>query len=410
MLELSAENISRSGYYYAELELPAKEYEIRDALQKVRGIGGNNAQIEVSLYNCDLLPELSEVRLDSPTIDELNFFAKRLSKLGEDEQYVFKAVSSRVLKDDIVSMKDLINLTYGLDNVSVISNVSSDEELADFVIENEIQGDVAKVPKDAIYLLDKKQIGRMQRASDCGVFVGNRYVVTCDYEIPQVYDGKTLPEAEVEQWYAFRILAAKPRVSEENAIWINLPIDKTNANEIAKSLGVDCIEDCIYYDFESTMPQITDETFDSMQDFDNLNNLAFAMIEMSPNEQVKLKAVLTAEKPNSISEVLSLTENLNKYEFSAVADTDDDFFKEYLKHHLDERFDKEWLNTLLVRTEGARIIDRLSATVTAYGTVSAQGRSLFELVPYHKTNMEEAITEKPDEDFDTKLEFGGMNL
>jgi len=134
------------------------------------------------------------------------------------------------------------------------------------------------------------------------------------------------------------------------------------------------------------------------------------MIEMSPNEQVKLKAVLTAEKPNSISEVLSLTENLNKYEFSAVADTDDDFFKEYLKHHLDERFDKEWLNTLLVRTEGARIIDRLSATVTAYGTVSAQGRSLFELVPYHKTNMEEAITEKPDEDFDTKLEFGGMNL
>ena len=36
ILELSRNNVQGSGYFYASLELPAKTYELQDALQRLR--------------------------------------------------------------------------------------------------------------------------------------------------------------------------------------------------------------------------------------------------------------------------------------------------------------------------------------------------------------------------------------
>lgn len=91
-IELASEYPGGDGYYYASLELPAEEYEIRDALQKIRAVGRENVSPEISVLECGLLPELLDVRLDSPTLDEMNFFAKRLASLGFEEILAFKAI------------------------------------------------------------------------------------------------------------------------------------------------------------------------------------------------------------------------------------------------------------------------------------------------------------------------------
>ena len=79
--------------------------------------------------------------------------------LNEEERLVLQAVAPRVILDhsegELVSMKDLINMTYGLDAVMIASNVGSDEQLGQFVIENDLHEDVASVPEQALYLLDK---------------------------------------------------------------------------------------------------------------------------------------------------------------------------------------------------------------------------------------------------------------
>ena len=38
-IELSADNQNFDDYYYADIQLPAEDYKIRDALQRVRGVG-----------------------------------------------------------------------------------------------------------------------------------------------------------------------------------------------------------------------------------------------------------------------------------------------------------------------------------------------------------------------------------
>lgn len=401
-VELVNERPGFDGYYYASLELPAEEYELRDALQKLRAVGREKEYQDVSVLNCDLLPELSDVRLDFPTLDELNFFAKRLASLGFEEQIVLQTVLPKVIPEvndnGIVSMKDLINITYGLDEIMIASDVGNDEQLGQFVIENDMHEDVASVPDNALYLLDKKQIGKLQRESDGGVYVGDFYVVAGEYEMPVIYDGKTLPAEELSEWFAFRLKVAEAPVNsadetEGSAEWISLPIYKTEANRIAKLHNESSIEDCVYFGFESSVPQITDEMFGDMQDFDKLNRLAKEMLEMSPAEQVKFKAALAADTPQNIDGVLDVAEHLNAYEFSASPDSDEIFFKEYLLHHLDSRFDSKWLDTLMLRTESSILLDRLGAAVTEYGVISARGGSLYELVPYHKLDAKELTTQ-----------------
>lgn len=397
-LDLSAERPDARGYYYTELLLPAEDYEIRDAIQQLRAIGREDS-VWISVFECsELLPALVGVRLDSPTLDELNFFAKRLDSLSFEERLAFRAVSHRILPEnpegEIVSMKELINSTYGLDTVMIAANVGNDEELGQFVIEEDLNEDVASVPDNALYLLDRKQIGKMQREMEGGVFLDGFYVITGDYEMPEVYDGRNLPESEKAEAFVFRMKIGEyptggTHEAEDDAEWMNLPTSDELAERIAAKYHEPYIQSCACYAFESAIPQITSEMFGDMADFDKLNKLAWQFQLLSPADQVKCKAVLEAEQPDNIEEALDIAKNLWKYEFYSNPETSEQFFKIYLNYHLGSRFDSEWLNSISVYHEGDELLKRLGASLTNYGVISAREHSLYELVFYNEPEVKE---------------------
>lgn len=232
-LELSAENPIHGGYYYAELLLPAADDEIKDAMQRLRAVDRENTA-ECSILECDILPELLDTRLDTFSLDELNFLAKRLVSLTDEELPVFYAVTDEIFRaadnDGLVSIKDLINSTYGLDTVPIASGISGPEALGRFAIENGLLSDLDDIPESAIPFLNAEQIGRVQQKNDKGIFVGNYYVPTVHYERPEVYDGVTLPVEESETSdFAIRLLVsgAPEHINGDpvdRAIWLNLPM------------------------------------------------------------------------------------------------------------------------------------------------------------------------------------------
>ena len=152
MIEMSIEHPVMRQVQSGSLELPATEYEIRDALQKMRATRDMLTNREYSIYNCEIVPQLNEIRLDSASLDELNFLAKRLISLNEDERNIIKGIATKVIptdEDEIVSIRDLINMTYGTGIVSVVSNVTNDEQLGEFVIENELQDGYTETDEDS---------------------------------------------------------------------------------------------------------------------------------------------------------------------------------------------------------------------------------------------------------------------
>lgn len=405
-LELSVEKSDNNGYYYAELLLPAEDYEIRNAMQQLRAVEREDG-VWISILECDEVPGLVEVRLDSPTLDELNFFAKRIGSMSEEDKIVFDAVIRQIIPEDaeghLVSMKDLINSTYGLDGVMIASNIYNDEQLGQFVIDGDLDDEVNALPDNAIPFLDRKKIGERFRTTYGCEYINGAAVFVGDYERPEIYDGRTLPETELEDWFAFRLRIApapKEDVSEveDKAVWISLPIRRQDADLVAQKLGVDKIEDCVYLDFISSLPQISAEHFGNMQDFDKLNKLSERLPYLSPSEQIKFKAALCAEQPNNINDALDIAKSLWKYEFYSKPETGDQFFKIYLKHHLDSRFDSEWLDSLFAKDEGEKLLKRLGASITDYGVISARGRSLYELVPYREQAVKELTSQTMTEE------------
>lgn len=180
-------------------------------MQRTRAVGRENT-VEVSILECDILPEMQDIRLDTFSLDELNFFAKRLASLPNEELPVFYAVTEQIFDDadnteNPVSIKDLINCTYGLDTVPVAHNVSNLAELGRFAFENGLLSDIDDIPESAIPFLNAEQIGRVQQKNDKGVFAGNYYIPTVHYERPEIYDGVTLPDEKPSD-FAIRLLVS----------------------------------------------------------------------------------------------------------------------------------------------------------------------------------------------------------
>lgn len=402
-VELSSESVDAQRYFYGTLSLPASFHEIRDAYQKARYDENADRFQDIRIVDCPLLPQLENLRLDAPTVKELEFFANRVDSLPLEELIALKAVFHQYLEKDklgeIVTMKDLINMTYGLDEVMVAANVGSDEELGQFVIENDLHRDVSAIPDDSLYLLDKARVGQLQRTADKGVYVDGFYVITGDYEMPEVYDGQTLPEQLHDTWYAFRLKIAEPSIAspgdtEDTAQWIRLPISKAYADELAKAHREERIEDCALYGFESSIPQITDAHFWNMEEFQKLNRLAYMLVQMQPEDNAKFKAALELEQPEDMDGVLDIAEHLSEYDFSSQLDDEESFFKANLRCFLAPEFDPRWLDDFPCQTEGEEMLKKVGGMVTDYGIISGRDRYLIELVPrYEEPDQEEGISE-----------------
>ena len=207
-----------SGYCYADLYLPASAEEIAEAQERANWNSDANGIRDICIEHCEALPKLASLRLDSPTLDELNFLAGQLDSMEDGERTIMNGVLQYLCQEkgfgnEPVSMTDLINMTYGLDSVMIASNVGTDRQLGQFVVDNELNEDVNAIPETSLYLLDLEQVGRLQRDVDGGVFVGNCYVVAGAFEMPHVYDGVHLPGTEQ---HVSEEPQSAPRISEQD--------------------------------------------------------------------------------------------------------------------------------------------------------------------------------------------------
>ena len=393
-IELSAQSPS-GNLLYTTLELPATHGEITDAAHRLRNLPVS----EIVITGSDALPELADTRLDAPTVDELNFFASRVNALPDDELAalggVFMHRGNLGEFEDGLTMKDLINMTYGLDGVMIAPNVANDEQLGQFVIDNEMNDDIAALSDEIIELLDRERVGRRQRENEGGEFMNGRYVVAGGFESPEVYDGVTLPVEEASA-AVFRLHIAAPDAEEGATVAVELPMTQESIDLFAQEHDGQPIGSFVVVNMESGIPQITGSQFGSMDNFVLLNGIAQAYARMSVTERMTFKAALQAQNGVSgdLSDILETAESVREYELAAFVSDEAEFFKEYLAHSLPTDFDVRWLDTLAISTDSLHLLERLGATVTDYGILSARGESLYKSIPFSAPNADEAETQE----------------
>lgn len=181
LIELSAENIDDSTkQYVADIRLPASVNEINDAIERCRGYLEKTHIMPFSISECEKVPLLRELRFDTPTIYELNFLAKQISEFDNTQLAAYNALLSLVVgknhEDEIVSIKDIINLTYSVDDYSVASNIFNDTELGEMLVDNNMVEGIENLSEEIIELLDYEKVGEAHRIAENGVYVNGCYV------------------------------------------------------------------------------------------------------------------------------------------------------------------------------------------------------------------------------------------
>ena len=326
--------------YGAFVYLPSTDAGLEDVKQRLRCTA--EEEPVVSYFNCTLVPEFDDF-LTTGTLVEFNALAKRLNALNESDLKMFRVLIAKSAADGhySVTLKDLINMTYGLDEIMVATGISDDRHLGGLVIESGMNETVNALSEDAVKLLDEWLIGSIQRKIDNGFYLGGNYYALCGYKIKEVYDGINLPDELKPDHAEFGF-------TDNNSIVTPIPYLNT------------------------LIPR-------GEEDKELLKQIEDKWLTMNAGQQIQYKAVLEAEQPSGLKDCLYLMGCLDFYEFSYCSDGADKYAKEFLFYHLPKGFDGQVLDSMSLHELGMNILRQTGARITDYGVISEPDYPLFRM-------------------------------
>ncbi len=133
-------------------------------------------------------------------------------------------------------------------------------------------------------------------------------------------------------WFAFKMDVTRPPASDdlgevEAIAETHTSVDRADADELAKRLGMERIEDCAYLGFESSIPQIDADKFGDMHDFDQLNNLFGNDARNVPVGSGQIQGGAFRRRTRKIEQILDIARSLDQYEFAPMVEDEAHFFK-----------------------------------------------------------------------------------
>lgn len=362
----------------ADVTLPANKNTIIDAMDKAKIFGETFSHI----MECKDFPELENIEfIEPPTLDELNFLAKRLEEISADKEDITPIIAYRaLLRKPMDTIGEAINRTYNLYTVPVYP-CKDLAEYGEIVLDNEFLEELKDVPDEVYDLFDHEKVGRVMAEREGGVFIDGYYAIADSYEPALVYD-EELPE-QPEEW-VFRLeVAGIPERAEDfqkmKTEILTLPADEEYMQDIAESLGERTIEDCNSMKFESAIPQINNDTW-SMEEIYLLNDIARDFIELSREDAAKFKAVLQNENWNSLDEAENILKNLGGYDFDLSVTDASDFGRKYLSEMLPPDFDRSLLEGVNAAELARNVLRANGGVLTSYGAVSGFGGHLYSMI------------------------------
>lgn len=371
-LQLSAVNKEDSSKdYYADLTLPASTYEIDDAIEKCRGYLAKTDEIQFNISACEYVSQLCNIRLNSASLRELNYLAKQISEFDNTQLAAYNAFLPLIVgeNDEIISVKDLINLTYCVDDYTVAANIFNDTDLGEMLIDNGIFKGIENLSDEIIEFLDAEKIGEAHRIEENGVYVNGCYVSREGFELKEVYDGETIPDTATDKYlFRFSLTTDYKKVS-----WLNVPLSE-DAEKFFKNTKA--IEFNLW-DFESAIPQISGYTNKmhskiTVEELNRINDFAKSYISANTVQRIIFKAALYSEditNLDNMDEIECLFNNTDSYNLNSLNIFPADFALDYLKQHLDDSFPKEYLETINTQALGNKLMSEYKGAYTPYGVL-----------------------------------------
>ena len=392
----------------AFISIPAFKSEYENALHKIRAEDGD--KLEVYLYPFPIIPYWNAIKLrNDTTIEELNYFAQRLEELTEEQVLALNGIIAYRARgryyENGMSGRDLISLTYGLDDIHVIHGVPNDKEYWKKIIAERRDDYMLNMTEEELSSLDPCEIAREIREKEKGTYIANIYVPTEKYKPQEVDYSAAMCKCNKDHHIGImKLLMARTKKEAlssetENKFWITVPASRTECERIASMVGRKTIDDCWVSDVISAIPGIDVTMFSKREKFEYINKLALVYLGMEKMDKIKLKAIMQRECPTSSKQALSLVNDIALYELEYYIDDEDKYGTEYMRRILPSNFDIDTFYGKGFYYVGEILMKKLNIFKTDYGIISQKGHSLYEGI-YKEQSHEE----------NEEIEMGGMQM
>lgn len=300
--------------------LPMEEYdhsmevlealEIGDAVQQ-------DCKVEEII---DGYPVLKRLEWQSVNVDELDYLAKRLDSFCEGEDAQFQAM---VEKLDLTDIRDIINLTFCCQQVTVITDFSNLEQIGKDHYMN-LNGGCAST--EELDNLDGEETARLLIDSGAGEVTPYGVVYDNGMKLEPLYRGGPFPPYLYDTYpLALEATPCSEPENTENMTFLGLPMTEKQLEHALARGGIGSVEQ-MRFKVDAILVQelgcIPDMEQESLAD---LNEMCRVVMPLVHTDLLKLGAAITFAKPQSVSQVKHLAENLELFEFIPKVKTPEEY-------------------------------------------------------------------------------------
>ena len=348
------------------LDLPAKPWAMRDALEKLRLCEGQEPYWQVEdLGRYDFL----ESHLDKCDPYHFNALAEQLSTFNEADATAFEGLV-QMESDGLhqenggeLTVQRMLDLAYSVDCCHVVPGITDDVALGQFYVENDFLPDLATVPDSVLEMLDYDKIGRSMREGEGGVLTPHGYVMQ-ESELRQAPSYLGRPPRKPPYMIYFLC------VSDVRAVKLYLPAKQAELDAVLDCLEVDSWQEVRLEERDAAMPEMwrfTDMAYDGME---QINRFAQCLEELDRNnELIKFKAVAGQLDIRSLDDALALAEHLSEYALEPGIHSLEELAREELSVIVNDP-DRDLLTRHLnMETYGADLLWRDQGLFSDYGYI-----------------------------------------
>lgn len=256
---------------------------------------------------------------ETVNMDEVNFFARRLESLTSYERKVLS-----VYADDhcIATMKDLINLTYSSQGLSLITDFTDPKQVGKRLYMDEMLAMSEEEEKHVNFIrfAEKTFQENLPEVKPHGVFVEH------GFQLQEVYNGKNFPE----YLYSDKIVAAiEVQNSAGDTEYLYLPTDICSMNKVKARLGVLDFWELKVTDIHNMkLPDILVPVPEDVKEISQLtlfNEMCQAVSRFDEVQMKQLAMVVEFTGHASFTEVTSLAKNLGEFEINPFVHNDEEY-------------------------------------------------------------------------------------
>ena len=254
-------------------------------------------------------------------MDEVNYFAWRMESLTEYEKRVINAYAN---EHEVKSVRDLINLSFGLNGLSLITDFSDAERVGRRLYLDEFVGVSEEQVKQINFIefAEKVFLEEKLKVLPYGVLVKH------GFQMPQIYNGKTFPE------YVYSdeiVMSLEIKNQSGEADYLYLPTDKVSVDKLKARLGVERFEECTVTGINnirlppSLVPGM--ESINDIQSITELNEFCSEVKELDAEQLECLSMIVEYVKPKHITDLTCIAQNRNGFEVVSDVWNDEEYGK-----------------------------------------------------------------------------------